>query len=364
VTDQSNPHHPSSGAVLVGQADLTGVVAYNLRAARTLRGWTQRQTAERLSPYLGYQLTQAGISALERAGQSRRAGGFDIHKLIAFTLAFDLPLAWFLLPSPDAPPAPQATCSGSGVHPSVLGSERDVVPFYRRLRELDANRPDVNPADPAADLEPAGSAPLSRAQRREMIGAWCEEHVDDIVGAAMQMRSLADQLREIRRPAASAQTSAELSSTPSGPAPNRHARRSGPDLPTDFSAWATDRMNELGHIAMLAEAFPVEISVWDADMIVRGLICWSRDPYWKTIDPDDATPISVSSATSNNASTQPSPSEQRRSTTIFTSAGCSRTRQALVSMTTGTRTTDFDPLTQNLRIKSPLPFVSSVTASL
>jgi len=47
-------------------------------------------------------------------------------------------------------------------------------------------------------------------------------------------------------------------------------------------------MNELGHIAMLAEAFPVEISVWDADMIVRGLVCWSRDPYWKTIDPDDA----------------------------------------------------------------------------
>ena len=49
-----------------GQADLNEIVAYNFRAARELRGWTQEETARALERLLGQRLPQASISAIER----------------------------------------------------------------------------------------------------------------------------------------------------------------------------------------------------------------------------------------------------------------------------------------------------------
>ena len=51
--------------------DLNQVVAYNVRAA--LRGWTQEEVSERLEPYLGQRLTQAGISASNAPGTATGA---------------------------------------------------------------------------------------------------------------------------------------------------------------------------------------------------------------------------------------------------------------------------------------------------
>ena len=81
-----------------GQADLNEIVAYNFRAARELRGWTQEETARALEGLLGQRLPQASISAIERAYEGDRHREFDAHEILAFALAFDLPLVWFFLP--------------------------------------------------------------------------------------------------------------------------------------------------------------------------------------------------------------------------------------------------------------------------
>lgn len=81
-----------------GTADLNEIIAYNFRAARELRGLTQDETAQRLEPLIGQRLPQASISAIERAYGGDRRREFDAHELLAFALAFDLPVVWFFLP--------------------------------------------------------------------------------------------------------------------------------------------------------------------------------------------------------------------------------------------------------------------------
>ncbi|MGH3650594.1 MAG: hypothetical protein ACRDU9_07770, partial [Acidimicrobiia bacterium] len=54
------------------EVNLNQVVAYNFRVARELRGWTQEEAADQLEPYLGMRLTQASISAIERAWDGDR----------------------------------------------------------------------------------------------------------------------------------------------------------------------------------------------------------------------------------------------------------------------------------------------------
>src|SRR5438067_12902483 len=80
--------------------DLNEIVAYNFRAARELRGWTQEETALELERFLGQRLPQASISAIERAYDGDRRREFDAHELLAFALCFELPLFWFFLPPP------------------------------------------------------------------------------------------------------------------------------------------------------------------------------------------------------------------------------------------------------------------------
>ena len=82
------------------EADLNEVVAYNFKAARELRGLTQEETAQLLERSLGQRLPQASISAIERAYEGDRRREFDAHEILAFALAFDLPLVWFFLPPP------------------------------------------------------------------------------------------------------------------------------------------------------------------------------------------------------------------------------------------------------------------------
>jgi len=78
------------------------VVAYNFRAARELRGWTQDETARRLAPYLGQVLPKASISSMERSVEGGRTRLFNAAELVAFARTFDLPVVWFLLPPPTA----------------------------------------------------------------------------------------------------------------------------------------------------------------------------------------------------------------------------------------------------------------------
>jgi hypothetical protein len=64
---------------------------------------TQEETAQALEPLLGQRLPQASISAIERAYDGDRRREFDAQEILAFALAFDLPLIWFFLPPSRRP---------------------------------------------------------------------------------------------------------------------------------------------------------------------------------------------------------------------------------------------------------------------
>jgi transcriptional regulator with XRE-family HTH domain len=72
------------------------LVAYNLRRARELRGWTQTEAAERLGPLLGRKWSKALFSISERSFQGRRIRKFSVEELIAFSKVFGYPVSYFL----------------------------------------------------------------------------------------------------------------------------------------------------------------------------------------------------------------------------------------------------------------------------
>ncbi|MEA2971598.1 MAG: hypothetical protein QOG82_56 [Actinomycetota bacterium] len=78
--------------------DANQIVGANFRLARELRGWTQDEAAAKLAPYLGQVLPKASISAIERVLDRERRRIFNAQELVAFSLAFDLPIWWFFLP--------------------------------------------------------------------------------------------------------------------------------------------------------------------------------------------------------------------------------------------------------------------------
>lgn len=74
------------------------IVAFNLRRARELKGWTQDEAAEHLEPHLGARWSKASYSAAERSVDGERIREFTADDLVAFARTFRLPIAWFLTP--------------------------------------------------------------------------------------------------------------------------------------------------------------------------------------------------------------------------------------------------------------------------
>ena len=76
------------------------IVAYNFARARAAAGWTQVETSDRLEPFLGYKLNQAGVSAIEKTYDSERRRNIDTADVVAFARCFQRPIGWFFLPPP------------------------------------------------------------------------------------------------------------------------------------------------------------------------------------------------------------------------------------------------------------------------
>ncbi|MQY04123.1 helix-turn-helix transcriptional regulator [Actinomadura macrotermitis] len=74
------------------------VVAYNLARARKLKGWTQDDTAVRLSEVTGRRWTSATLGAAERSWQTGRTREFNANELAAFAKVFEQPIPFFFLP--------------------------------------------------------------------------------------------------------------------------------------------------------------------------------------------------------------------------------------------------------------------------
>jgi transcriptional regulator with XRE-family HTH domain len=134
--------------------DANQVVAYNFRAARELRGWTQDHVAYLLAQYLGQQLPKASISAIERSLEGDRRREFDAQELVAFALTFDLPIVWFFLPPPGAEEY------------QLAGTHRSVLDLVRLLFGRDGELEDLRPR--FADFKPSWLSADPKAGERVM----------------------------------------------------------------------------------------------------------------------------------------------------------------------------------------------------
>lgn len=92
------------------------IVSMNLMRARRERGWTQEEAAARLEPYIGRRWSKATFSAVERSVTGKRIRQFTADDLVAFAAAFNLPVAYFLLPPGRDP-------DGSAVAVRTYGQE-------------------------------------------------------------------------------------------------------------------------------------------------------------------------------------------------------------------------------------------------
>ena len=182
------------------EVDLNQVVAYNVRAARELRGWTQEQLAAQLEPYHGQRMTQAGVSSIERAFDGERRREFDAHELLVFAMVFDLPIIWFLLPPPgDHRLLRGTTRQADELYKWLLGSPDMLPPLYDRLRQYGLADPDA--ADQAAEQVtgiPSTARQWSyRERRKEMLLALVDQHADSLDAAVDELGTWVDHLRQI-----------------------------------------------------------------------------------------------------------------------------------------------------------------------
>lgn len=180
--------------------DLNQVVAYNIREARQLRGWTQEELADRLEPYLGQRLTQAGVSSIERAWDGERRREFDAHELLIFAMVFDLPILWFLLPPPgDHRVMRSTTRPVDELYAWLLGQPQQLEPLYQRLRQIGITEPTT--AEEAVEKitgVPAAAKQWSyRERRKDLLLALLDKHADSLDSAVEELGRMVDHLRQV-----------------------------------------------------------------------------------------------------------------------------------------------------------------------
>jgi transcriptional regulator with XRE-family HTH domain len=182
------------------EVDLNQVVAYNVRAARERRGWTQEEFAVRLEPYIAQRLTQASVSGIERAWDGDRRREFDAQELLYFALVFDLPIVWFLIPPPgDNRVMRHTTWPVGELYAHLLGFPHQLEDLYARLREIRVDNPSTS--DEVFKLltgTPTGAHEWSyRERRKELLLAMLDTQADTFDSAVEDLGRVVDRLRQI-----------------------------------------------------------------------------------------------------------------------------------------------------------------------
>ncbi|HUP69957.1 MAG TPA: hypothetical protein VM142_09090 [Acidimicrobiales bacterium] len=103
-------------------------------------------------------MTQAAVSAIERAWDGDRRREFDAHELLIFAMVFDLPIIWFLLPPP-------------GDHRVMRSTTRQVDELYAWL--------------------------LGRLDQLELLLALLNDHADSLDNAVDELGRWVDHLRQV-----------------------------------------------------------------------------------------------------------------------------------------------------------------------
>lgn len=71
------------------------IVAWNLEELRRRNRWSQAEAAKRLEPYLGYAMSRAAWSKMERSWKGGQIRRFDADEILAFARVFYKPVAYF-----------------------------------------------------------------------------------------------------------------------------------------------------------------------------------------------------------------------------------------------------------------------------
>ena len=195
-SEMTEPQPPSAA----DEIDLNQVVAFNLREARQLRGWTQEELADRLEPYLGQRLTQAGVSSMERAWDGERRREFDAHELLIFAMVFNLPILYFLLPPPGDHRRLQATSAQvNELYGWLLGRSGQVEPVYERLRQLGITDPTAaeETVEKITGVTSAAGEWSYRERRKELLLAILDEHADAFDKNIDELGRIVDHLRQV-----------------------------------------------------------------------------------------------------------------------------------------------------------------------
>jgi transcriptional regulator with XRE-family HTH domain len=124
--------------------DVNAIVSYNVKAARERRGMTQEDVAEGLARLTGHRLPQASISAMERGFDGTRRRRFDAHELYLLAVVFNVPIAYFFLPPPDAGAQVLADAQRpvSELYAWLLGKEWQLPLMDERLAEINVTNPE------------------------------------------------------------------------------------------------------------------------------------------------------------------------------------------------------------------------------
>ena len=183
-----------------GSLTLNQIVAFNLRAARELEGWTQERLAEKLAERSGRRISQSAISALERSWEGGRKREFDVHELALFAVTLNYPILWFLLPPPNDPRQLESLdCSVLDLYVLVLGRNDQMKPMLDRLGEF--GRHDPTPAEEAVEKmsrKPSEERQMSYEERRkELLMAVLDERAKALDEAAEELGSFFDHLRQV-----------------------------------------------------------------------------------------------------------------------------------------------------------------------
>jgi transcriptional regulator with XRE-family HTH domain len=182
------------------EIDLNQVVAYNVREARQLRGWTQEELADRLEPYVGQRLTQAGVSSIERAWDGDRRREFDAHELLIFAMVFDLPILSFLLPPPGDHRIMRSTTRPiDELYTWLLGQPHQLEPLYERLRQIGITEPTTaeETVEKITGITADARQWSYRERRKELLLALLDEHADSFDSAVEELGRVVDHLRQV-----------------------------------------------------------------------------------------------------------------------------------------------------------------------
>lgn len=200
VPPEPQPGEPTRPQDPGRQVDLNQVVAYNVRLARELRGWTQEEFATRLEYYLGTRLTQASVSGIERAWDGDRRREFDAHELLIFAMVFDLPIVWFFIPPKDDHRLMRGTTRPvDELLLWLLGRPEKLEPLYDRLTDYGMHEPSETQriVQQLTGGHPSGSDLWSYKQRRkEMLLALLDDHADEFDYAVDELGKWVDHLRQ------------------------------------------------------------------------------------------------------------------------------------------------------------------------